>query len=209
MLQVGYSAQPQSLLSCCWEPEEDAQVWKLILAENEKKSGRPHQLDQEATLELHMEHQVWSCSVFQRIPRQREEKKIKVKVGVGLEFTLIKGHLKTHCNPDKPRMLGRSLLSSHVVRPWIRKRQSHRQGVGARGFLGWECSTVCWVPMDPCTWSRWEASKGKTSPMCLGSVRWTQIFCITADGSLREVIAYGEQCQICDLQRRFSFRTRE
>lgn len=65
-----------------------------------------------------------------------KKKKIKVKVGVGLEFTRIKGHLKTHCNPDKPQMLGRSLLSSHVVRLWIRKRQSHRQGVGARGFLG-------------------------------------------------------------------------
>ena len=97
-----------------------------------KKSGRPHQLDQEATLEPHTEHQVWSCSVFQRTPRQREEKKFKVKVrgAGGLEFTLIKGHLKTHCNPDKPWILGRSLLSSHVVQRWVRKRQSHRQGMG-------------------------------------------------------------------------------
>lgn len=101
-----------------------------------KKSGRPPRFDQEATLEPHTEHQVWSCSVFQKIPRQREEKKIKVNVG-GVEFTLIKGHLKTHCNPDKPQMLGRSLLSSVYDRVSERGRATDKKWAsGCQGLPG-------------------------------------------------------------------------
>ena len=143
-----------------------------------KKSGRPHQLDQEATLEPHTEHQVWSCSVFQRTPRQREEKKFKVKVrgAGGAGIYTYKRTPKDSLQPRKTSDIRQKPPKFPCCTTVGQKEAEPQTGhgpVGARGFLGWECSTVCCVPMDPRTWSRWEVSKGKTPPMCLGRVRWT------------------------------------
>lgn len=54
-----------------------------------------------------------------------------------MEFTLIKGHLKTHCNPDKPQMLGRSLLSSVYDRVSERGRATDKKWAsGCQGLPG-------------------------------------------------------------------------